>query len=428
MNKDSQPQQEQDSFSVQVETFKKMASIIPSDTAQLTKSIFNNMEKESTKALKEESIAKVLQAAKKICDFYELLFSIDDNKLTDSLCQLDFNQLSKSKKRKYELFVKELTKLESEIDQDKLIARRVLNNLMEDIGICTNLQKSDYPETKDHISILRDVDFRYGQLNHPIPLSVFVNVFMLVSCCTIFTSKDIKAKEIQEDILDLFKKNDSETAELLRRIMDNQSKLSDELKTKTNEELLQKMDMLLAMNQEQRESVSIQKEKKRKRKHLTQVVAAQSIRDAFSVWYALDRRLMAIKTPTESVLKQRFSEWNSHIDNNSDDIRTQPYPGYEEAKTGDDPIKFHLWALSVFAPLYFKIEIEKAKRKKEKRISESNERDYIFELYNKVQDADFQSFKEIMRLAIKHNKLDEVSDAIRNTLPAYEKIIDFINP
>ena len=57
-------------------------------------------------------------------------------------------------KFKISIFVKELTKLESEIDQDKLIARRVLNNLMEDIGICTNLQKSDYPETKDHIGIL----------------------------------------------------------------------------------------------------------------------------------------------------------------------------------------------------------------------------------------------------------------------------------
>ena len=135
---------------------------------------------------------------------------------------------------------------------------------------------------------------------------------------------------------------------------------------------------------------------------------------------------MAIKTPTESVLKQRFSEWNSHIDNNSNDIRTQPYPGYEEAKTGDDPMKFYLWALTVFAPLYFKIEIEKAKYKKEKKESESNEQDYILELYSKVQDADFQGFKEIMRLAIKNKKINDVTDSIRETLPGYEKMIDFI--
>ena len=98
MNKDSQPQQEQDSFSAQDEIIYKMASIIPSDTVQLTKSLFDKMEKEYAKELKEDSIARLLPTAKKICDFYELFFSNDDNKLSDSLCQLDYNQLSKSKK------------------------------------------------------------------------------------------------------------------------------------------------------------------------------------------------------------------------------------------------------------------------------------------------------------------------------------------
>ena len=106
---------------------------------------------------------------------------------------------------------------------------------MEDISICVNLQKTDYPETKDHISILRDVDFQYGQLNHPIPLSVFVNVFILIKYFTNLTSKAIKAKEKQDDIFDLFKNNDSETAELVRKLMEDQSKLSNELKTKTQD-------------------------------------------------------------------------------------------------------------------------------------------------------------------------------------------------
>lgn len=377
MNKDSQPQQEQDSFSAQDEIIYKMASIIPSDTVQLTKSLFDNMEKEYAKELKEDSIARLLPTAKKICDFYELFFSNDDNKLSDSLCQLDYNQLSKSKKRKYELFVKELTELESEIEQDKLIAHRVLNSLMEDISICVNLQKTDYPETKDHISILRDVDFQYGQLNHPIPLSVFVNVFILIKYFTNLTSKAIKAKEKQDDIFDLFKNNDSETAELVRKLMEDQSKLSNELKTKTQDIITCAFSQLeKSINKNIWASTNLvtikinKNEINKRRSKLNQKTLAEHIIIGFCS-YCKKYNIKDIKTPGVDTIVKLFNRWNGYIKSSDEpELRNEedkPYTQYESILFADTTIVEN-WAIEHFAPEYIEMIRKKKELKNSKKI------------------------------------------------------------
>lgn len=340
--------------------------------------------------------------------FYERMISIIRFYLDKTFPIEKIERLGNETRKRFELCQEKLSYLSKDLDYYDKFYKKSLNNLLKELGENVNQEWKDN-DLMEILGYKEEDNVDDSCLRIPIPFQFAV--FRLHESMRLLALTGISIVAYYWQAKTLLEPNNTDLSEQLE---DVQNKLNDFL-SNTSQGYVQ-------IGSSQDSNI-----KKRKRKELTQTTAAIAIQDAFTLWYTLDRRLMAIKKPSESVLKQRFSEWNAHVDNDQDDMRTKPYPGYETAIKGNR-MNFYFWACTVFVPLYIKIEIEKTKRRRGLLSNKSNEHDYILELYRKVEDEDFNGFKEILRLAIKNGKMDDVTDAIRNSLPGYHKIIDFVLP
>ncbi len=372
MNEDN-PNRQYFDISTQVEMVKAYCQL-PRDIIQRTKRLVESMQKEAARKLKENAIARMLPIAATICDSYEDYFSSNGNKLSDSLCHLDLDILSGNKKREFDLFREELIRVEADIEQNRLYARHALDNLMEDISVCVNLQKEDYPETKDSISILRDVDYKYGIFKHPIPFSVHIYVFIIINCVIKISDDNNKAKAIQQDILDLFNNNDSETIETLKKKIEDQFKHHDEYKT-----LFQ--DIISAISQSEKninENVwaGTNLLANKMNENETKKYFSKPKQDKIAEWIQLGfleyckNNYITFKTPGIPTIIKMMNQWNGYLkskDTQKSKLEdSKPYPEYDTMLQGTESSIIR-WGCDIFAPEYIKRkEMKKALRQSKK--------------------------------------------------------------